>query len=226
MKGLGWSHGGKLGQDFEREKIDKERFCFHVLTNVNGRVYKRYYFSENFIMKNKLFLFVLLVSLNTNAQKPKRISFYVGGGYLSEQYLKQAVLKKISSKENSHKHICILLNAGFKYPISKKINSGVNISYDHFGLEDRSTEINLLSLMLRGEYIWHETSRILLYSGGAAGVSSGNKKEDGKIINKDWSPAYQIYLLGLGLKNSNTMLDFSLGYGTTGILNFHIQYKF
>jgi hypothetical protein len=177
-------------------------------------------------MKKLITAFMFLLPILVFAQKPEKHFFYIGGGYMSSLYIKEAVFKSITSNTDSRKHTCLILNAGYQQLLSKEWRAGTSFSYEHFGLEDRSVEYSVLSYSFRCDRLWKETKKTILYSGLSAGVRTLKKIENEGAVIRQVAPCYHFYLAGLDYKINNFLLDLNLGIGVSGILGFSAKYRF
>ena len=152
--------------------------------------------------------------------------FYIHGGYRSSGYIKESWQKEIVSETETHRHKCIILNAGFLVRIAEKWRTGLAFTYDHFGAKHRSVEYSNLSYMLRCDRIWKETKNFFFYSGLSLGARKIRRFEEETEMESRVTPAYQVYLMGADLKIGRLLIDVNAGYGVSGILNAGLKYRF
>lgn len=177
-----------------------------------------------------LFLVTLIIqgSLSAFCQPAGgRISFYAQGGYMSSGYIKEWGQKELTSSTETHRHKCIILNAGLQVRVAANWRAGFSFTYDHFGTKHRSVEYSNLSYMLRGDRIWRESKRLLLYSGLAAGIKKTRKFEEDAETGKKVKEAIQVYAIGAEIRITRWFsLDVNAGYGVSGILNAGGRFRF
>jgi hypothetical protein len=170
---------------------------------------------------------ILLITSNSYAQPPaKEISFYLHGGFYSENFMRLAVFRKMMSESNTHAHVCPVLNTGFQITLPGKWRVGPAFSYDHFGLHDRAIEYSILGYSIKGDKTWYETQRLGFYSGISLGVRTMKHFQNNILVGKNVKPCYQICLAGAEFKIWDFSFDVNLGYGNAGILNGGMRYRF
>lgn len=177
-------------------------------------------------MKQILLCFVCLHCVLLQAQTGKT-SFYAQGGYMSSGYLKEWRQKEISSSTETHRHKCIILNAGFQVRVGEKWRLGPSFTYDHFGTKHRSVEYSNLNYMLRADRIWCEGKHFSFYSGLSLGIKKIRKFEEEIEVGRKTSAAFQLYAAGAEIRLTKwCSLNFNAGYGVSGILNGGMRFQF
>ena len=177
-------------------------------------------------MKKSILLLWGFLPMISIAQERNKFSFYVQGGYLSSNYMREAMQKGISSKTESRDHTCVILNAGFQVRVSKAWRIGPAFAYDHFGTKHRSVKFSVFNYLLKADRIWKETSQFNLYSGLALGVTTSRQVSDNIVIGRKVNMAYQIQLAGASIKLDHFELDVNFGWGVSGLAAAGIRYNF
>ena len=179
-------------------------------------------------MKPVILLCACLLQIEISAQQQgKKFSFYVQGGYMSSQYVKEAKLNTLISEKETRHHKCIILNTGFQFNISEYWRVGPSFTYDHFGAKHRSVEYSNLNYMIRCDRIWKKTKKYSLYSGLMTGLRKTRRFEEEIEVEHRVHPCYHIYLIGAESKVTNGLFfDVNAGWGATGILSIGAKYRF
>jgi|GEM_PF-2870689 len=177
-------------------------------------------------MKIITVLFLGLLPLISNGQDMPKYSFHVEGGYLSNDYVKEALRKGINSKDENRNHKCIILDVGMQIRISKDWRIGPSFTYDHFGTKHRSVEFSILSFLLKADRIWKETRTFTFHSGIALGIKSKKKFVNNILISRSTRLGCQFDLAGIGLKLGQFNLYNNIGWGTSGFFSTGIRYSF
>lgn len=169
---------------------------------------------------------LLLPLLLASQHQPGKISFYIGGGYMSDAYLRHEVFHTIRAGTGSGKHNCVILSSGLGVQVSRKWKAGISVTFDHFGLEDRSVEYEMTSLMGTIQRIWMETRSVELSGSFSAGIKSWHLEENKLSTAHGKKAAFQFCPVILGIKADRFVFELKPGYGVSGLLQFGAWYRF
>lgn len=170
---------------------------------------------------------MLLLPLLLPAQpKPGNISFYIGGGLMSNDYMHHEVFHHIPSSTGSGKHHCVILTSSLAYHWNTKWSTGLTVSFDHFGLEDRSVEYYMTTYMASVKRTWLTYRWLQLSSTFSGGIKSWHLEKGEKDMDQKMRSAFHFCPVNIGYNGDRFLFEISPGFGASGILQFGAWYRF
>jgi len=178
-------------------------------------------------MKKNIFLVALLFFRFAVCGQPEKHEFYVTTGIGTAPFIIES-FKRIDffSNEVRKDHVIPVITIGYQYRIENKIRMGPEILFDRFWIDDRKNSFRFTSFLIRSDFIWRETSKVIIYSGVSIGVTFKKAIETVYGERNETYPTAHLYLIGFDFKLKKFSITFNQGLGVSGVLNLGVKYRF